>query len=126
MKVFKNKQIYRYFNQDIINFNKNYYLTYKTSNAPITFGEFHISPAAMPPGKIINQLYIESTYDFIKTDLSIGDIRNNMCVITITNDSNEKINISKISVMLGCSTRTIHRNMTNELRREKELLNQQL
>jgi transcriptional antiterminator len=44
----------------------------------------------------------------------------------ILNDNKQKINISKISIMLGCSTRTVHRNMTNELRREKELLNQQL
>ena len=44
----------------------------------------------------------------------------------ILHDNVEKINVSKISIMLGCSTRTIHRNMTNELRREKELLNQQL
>lgn len=43
----------------------------------------------------------------------------------ILHDSHEKINISKISIMLGCSTRTVHRNMTNELKREKELLNQQ-
>lgn len=44
----------------------------------------------------------------------------------ILHDNVEKINVSKISIMLGCSTRTVHRNMTNELRREKELLNQQL
>ena len=28
--------------------------------------------------------------------------------------------------VLGCSTRTIYRNMSNELKKEKELLNQQL
>tara|TARA_R110002110_G_scaffold200218_1_gene410898 strand:+ start:40 stop:660 length:621 start_codon:yes stop_codon:yes gene_type:complete len=55
--------------------------------------------------------------------LSATEIYDSMLIL---HDSNEKINISKISVMLGCSTRTIHRNMTNELRREKELLNQQL
>ena len=55
--------------------------------------------------------------------LSAAEIYDSMLIL---HDSNEKINISKISVMLGCSTRTIHRNMTNELRREKELLNQQL
>jgi len=55
--------------------------------------------------------------------LSATEIYDSMLIL---NDSNEKINISKISLLLGCSTRTIHRNMTNELRREKELLNQQL
>tara|TARA_R110000824_G_C15007186_1_gene656874 strand:+ start:221 stop:841 length:621 start_codon:yes stop_codon:yes gene_type:complete len=55
--------------------------------------------------------------------LSADEIYDTMLIL---HDSNEKINISKISIMLGCSTRTIHRNMTNELKREKELLNQQL
>ena len=41
-------------------------------------------------------------------------------------DNNEKITITKIASFLGCSTRTIHRNMGNNLRKEKELLNQQL
>jgi transcriptional antiterminator len=42
------------------------------------------------------------------------------------NDSDAKITISGIAKLLGCSTRTIHRNMGNELKKEKELLNQQL
>lgn len=55
--------------------------------------------------------------------LSAAEIYDSMLIL---NDNKQKINISKISIMLGCSTRTVHRNMTNELRREKELLNQQL
>ena len=35
-------------------------------------------------------------------------------------------NIARIAGLLDCSTRTIHRNMCSELKREKELLNQQL
>ena len=37
-----------------------------------------------------------------------------------------KITISRLAVRLNCSTRTIHRNMCTELKREKELLNQHL
>jgi len=44
----------------------------------------------------------------------------------IIHDNNEKITITKIASFLGCSTRTIHRNMGNNLKKEKELLNQQL
>jgi len=55
--------------------------------------------------------------------LSSAEIYDSMLIL---HDANEKINITKISLMLGCSTRTIHRNMDNELKREKELLNQQL
>ena len=46
------------------------------------------------------------------------------CMIDL-NELNKKITISRIAGLLDCSTRTIHRNMCAELKREKELLNQQ-
>ena len=42
------------------------------------------------------------------------------------NDMGKKITIGRIASLLDCSTRTIHRNMCTELKREKELLNKQL
>ena len=42
------------------------------------------------------------------------------------NDSDRKITIKRLAIHLNCSIRTIHRNMCAELKREKELLNQQL
>ena len=47
------------------------------------------------------------------------------CMLDL-NDMDKKITISRIAGLLDCSTRTIHRNMCEELKREKELLNQQL
>jgi len=47
------------------------------------------------------------------------------CMIDL-NDMGKKITIGKIAGLLDCSTRTIHRSMCEELKREKELLNQQL
>ena len=47
------------------------------------------------------------------------------CMIDL-NDLGKKITISKIAGLLDCSSRTIHRNMCAELKREKELLNKQL
>jgi len=44
----------------------------------------------------------------------------------IVHDNSEKITITKLATYLKCSTRTVHRNMGNELKKEKELLNQQL
>ena len=44
----------------------------------------------------------------------------------LINHADEKITMTKLSNALGCSTRTIYRNMNNELKKEKELLNQQL
>ena len=34
--------------------------------------------------------------------------------------------LTQLALWLECSTRTIHRNMSEELKREKELLNKQL
>jgi hypothetical protein len=47
------------------------------------------------------------------------------CMIDL-NDLGKKITISRIAGLLDCSSRTIHRNMCADLKREKELLNQQL
>jgi|TARA_R100000084_G_scaffold660_2_gene469 hypothetical protein len=47
------------------------------------------------------------------------------CMLDL-NDLGKKITINKIAKLLACSARTIHRNMGTELKREKELLNQQL
>tara|TARA_R100001443_G_scaffold14359_1_gene24296 strand:- start:769 stop:1392 length:624 start_codon:yes stop_codon:yes gene_type:complete len=46
------------------------------------------------------------------------------CMLDL-NDMSKKITISKIAGLLDCSSRTIHRNMGEELKREKELLNKQ-
>ena len=47
------------------------------------------------------------------------------CMIGL-HDNNQKITIRAISEALGCSSRTVHRNMCNELKREKELLNREI
>ena len=47
------------------------------------------------------------------------------CMIDI-HDMAKRITIGRIAGLLDCSTRTIHRHMCEELKREKELLNQQL
>ena len=47
------------------------------------------------------------------------------CMIDL-NDWGKKITIGRIAGLLDCSSRTVHRNMCEELKREKELLNQQL
>lgn len=47
------------------------------------------------------------------------------CMIA-TNDMGRKITLANLATKLNCSSRTIQRNMCEELKREKELLNQQL
>ena len=47
------------------------------------------------------------------------------CMLSLNNEK-QKITINKIANFLGCSTRTIYRNMGNQLKLEKELLNSEL
>ena len=47
------------------------------------------------------------------------------CMLDL-HDAGKKIVISQLALWLECSTRTIHRHMGEELKREKELLNKQL
>ena len=46
-------------------------------------------------------------------------------LMLVLNHNGWKITISRLAIRLNCSTRTIHRNMCTELRREKELLNKE-
>ena len=46
------------------------------------------------------------------------------CMLDL-NDDKQKITISKLAKLLECSTRTIYRNMGNQLKIEKELLNKE-
>ena len=47
------------------------------------------------------------------------------CMLDI-NDTGKKITMTQLALWLECSTRTIHRNMGEELKRDKELLNRQI
>jgi len=47
------------------------------------------------------------------------------CMLDI-NDVGKRITATELAKNLSCSTRTIHRNMGEELKREKELLNKQI
>ena len=58
-----------------------------------------------------------------KRKLSETEIYDAMLML---HNEHEKITIIKIAKGLGCSTRTVHRNMGVELKKEKELLNKEL
>ena len=52
-----------------------------------------------------------------------GDIYD---IMLLLNHGGWKITIARLAKGLNCSARTVHRNMSEELKKEKELLNQQL
>jgi hypothetical protein len=53
---------------------------------------------------------------------SMDEERIYQCMLDL-NDMGKKITIGRIAGLLDCSSRTIHRNMSNELKKEKDLLN---
>ena len=90
-----------------------------------------------PPKNRIRKVIFKDTTNLTKSEkLSIvgkligrnskaqpEDIYETMLLI---HDKSEKITIAKIARILNVSTRTIYRNMTHELTKEKELLNEEI
>ena len=90
-----------------------------------------------PPKNRIRKVIFKDTTNLTKSEkLSIvgkligrnskaqpEDIYETMLLI---HDKSEKITITKIARILNVSTRTIYRNMTHELTKEKELLNEEI
>jgi len=87
-----------------------------------------------PPNKTRKIIFKEFSGLSINEKLSIvGKLvgRKNMvdqesiyqCMLDL-HDTGKKITIGRLAGLLDCSTRTIYRNMGNELKKEKELLNQ--
>lgn len=88
-----------------------------------------------PPNKIRKIIFKDNTGLTTSEKLSIvgkliGRSKVNESEIYETmlllHDSKEKITINKLANILDCSTRTIYRNITNELKKEYKLLNKQL
>ncbi len=79
--------------------------------------------------KLINPLSIEDKLRIVGTIIGrskrVHEDDIYQCMLDI-NDAGKKITMAQLALWLECSTRTIHRNMGEELKREKELLNKQL
>jgi len=79
--------------------------------------------------KLINPLSIEDKLRIVGTIIGrakkIHEDDIYQCMLDI-HDASKKITATQLALWLECSTRTIHRNMGEELKREKELLNKQL
>ena len=79
--------------------------------------------------KLINPLSIEDKLRIVGSIIGrakkIHEDDIYQCMLDI-NDAGKKITATQLALWLECSTRTIHRNMGEELKREKELLNKQL
>lgn len=116
----------------------NGFVTFTISDAAMQGVHYEVSMSDLerqPPNKLRKVIFKEYTGLDMRQKLSIvGQMvgRKKLAeseiydAMLIMHDEKEKINVSKLAIILGCSTRTIYRNMGNELKKEKELLNQQL
>ena len=88
-----------------------------------------------PPNKLRKVIFKDFTGLTMSQKLSIvgtlvgrSKISNNEIydAMLLLNEDNIKITVATLANFLNCSTRTIYRNMNNELKKEKELLNLQI
>jgi len=99
--------------------------------------EVSMSDLDYPPKNRIRKVIFKDTTGLTKSEklsivgkligrgskASAEDIYETMLLL---HDKEEKITISKIANILTVSTRTVYRNMTHELTKEKELLNEEI
>ena len=114
------------------------FVTFKVSDQLLQSMVYDVSLMDLekpPPNKLRKVIFKDFTGLDMRQKLSIvgklvgrkGITENEIYdAMLLINDSNIKIAVTRIADALNCSTRTVYRNMSNELKREKELLNQQI
>lgn len=117
---------------------QNGFVTFKVSEQLLQSMVYDVSLMDLekpPPNKLRKVIFKDNTGLNMRQKLSIvgklvgrskiseNEIYDAMLLI---NDNKIKITVARIADALKCSTRTIYRNMSNELKKEKELLNQQI
>lgn len=117
---------------------QNGFVTFKVSEQLLQSMVYDVSLMDLekpPPNKLRKVIFKDNTGLDMRQKLSIvgklvgrskiseNEIYDAMLLI---NDNKIKITVARIADALKCSTRTIYRNMSNELKKEKELLNQQI
>jgi hypothetical protein len=103
---------------------KNNFVTFTMSRGAFDklVNEVFITDAERPPKNRIRKVIFKPNKILTLSEkLSIVG----QCMLDL-NDNKQKITISKLAKLLECSTRTIYRNMGNQLKLEKELLNKEL
>ena len=115
------------------------FITFNISNLVLNsiINDIYMQDLDQPPkNKLRKIVFIDGSGLSISEKLSIvGKLigRKNMideeaiyqCMVDL-NDDGKKITIGRIAGLLDCSSRTIHRNMSQELKDEKDLLNEKV
>ena len=134
MKIDKFKEM-----TEVICYKKNGFISFNISESMINqvINDVYLEDLERPPKNKLRKIVFK---DFCGLDITeklsiVGKLigRKSMineeaiyqCMLDI-NDAGKKITISKLANLLKCSSRTIHRNMSNDLKKEKTLLNNAL
>jgi len=115
------------------------FITFTPSNAVVNSIIYDVSMMDLekpPPNKLrkiifkeFSGLTTEEKFKIVGTMVgrskSVTESDIYQCMLEL-HDENRPITIMGLSKILGCSPRTIHRNMSMELKKEKELLNKEI
>jgi len=120
----------------VISYKKNGFITFNVSNLMLNniINDVYMQDLEQPPKNKLRKVVFKDGCGLSKIQKLkiVGQLigRKTMideeaiyqCMIDL-NDMGKKITIGRIAGLLDCSSRTIHRNMSKELKKEKDLLN---
>jgi len=120
----------------VISYKKNGFITFNVSNLMLNniIKDVYMQDLEQPPKNKLRKVVFKDGCGLSKIQKLkiVGQLigRKTMideeaiyqCMIDL-NDMGKKITIGRIAGLLDCSSRTIHRNMSKELKKEKDLLN---
>ena len=120
---------------EVICYKPNGFVTFNVSNVMLNsiINDVYMQDLEQPPKNKLRKIVFKDGTGLSKIEKlkivgqligrqSIQEEKIYQCMLEI-NNMNEKITISKLAKLLKCSSRTIHRNMSDELKQEKDLLN---
>jgi len=120
---------------EVITYKPNGFITFSVSNLMINnvINSIYMQDLERPPKNKLRKVVFKDGTGLSKVEKlkivgqligrqSLNEEKIYQCMLNL-NDMHEKITISKLAKLLNCSSRTIHRNMSIELKKEKDLLN---
>jgi len=120
---------------EVITYKPNGFITFSVSNLMLNsvINSIYMQDLERPPKNKLRKVVFKDGTGLSKVEKlkivgqligrqSLNEEKIYQCMLDL-NDMHEKITISKLAKLLNCSSRTIHRNMSIELKKEKDLLN---
>jgi len=121
---------------EVIAYKKNGFITFYVSKSVLNnvINDVYMQDLEQPPKNKLRKVVFKDGTGLSKIEKlkivgkligrksSVNEYAIYQCMIEL-NEIGKKITITKLAKLLGCSSRTIHRNMSDELKKEKDILN---